>query len=265
VGLGALVVALAAALVVALGAFSSGSGPSQSTFNAQIAAVCGRAQTAAAKIPPNVPGNSGPWLHGLLSVFEGAISQFRALTPPSSDATAYRAYVNELTAQVPLVREVIIAADQHETARLQTLAQQLTADDTTEKRDAQLAGFTDCNVSSGSSASQPTAAQRVAAAAKELAHVAQVIAETYATDNNGSYVGLTPTVLNNYESVIQITPGHGNAWVSSVHASASGYSITVTPASGSERFKLTRDGNGAITRTCTPAPAPAAGCDSGTW
>ena len=36
----------------------------------------------------------------------------------------------------------------------------------------------------------------VDAAAKELAHTAQVAAETYATDQSGSYVGLNPTILN---------------------------------------------------------------------
>src|SRR3984957_16216800 len=53
------------------------------------------------------------------------------------------------------------------------------------------------------------------AAAKELAHTMQVAAESYATDNGGSYIGLTPTVLNTYESTIQLgsTPA-GNAYVS---------------------------------------------------
>ena len=43
------------------------------------------------------------------------------------------------------------------------------------------------------------------AAAKELAHTAQVAAETCATDNNGSYNVATaqPTALNAYESTIQ--------------------------------------------------------------
>ena len=43
----------------------------------------------------------------------------------------------------------------------------------------------------------------VDAGAKELAHVAQVAAEDYATDNGGSYANLTPAVLSQYEPTIQ--------------------------------------------------------------
>src|ERR1700681_3871368 len=46
------------------------------------------------------------------------------------------------------------------------------------------------------------------AAAKELAHSAQVVAETIATDNAGSYALLTPTLLNTYESTIQLNSGN---------------------------------------------------------
>ena len=44
------------------------------------------------------------------------------------------------------------------------------------------------------------------ASAKELARTAQTTAETYATDNNGSYLNLTPTILHNYENTIPIVP-----------------------------------------------------------
>ena len=50
------------------------------------------------------------------------------------------------------------------------------------------------------------------AAAKELAHSMQVAAETYATDNTGSYVGLTLATLNQYEATIQTSSGNGNAY-----------------------------------------------------
>src|SRR6202451_2445291 len=52
------------------------------------------------------------------------------------------------------------------------------------------------------------------AAAKELAHSMQVAAESYSTDHNGSWAGMTPTLLNQYEATIQLgsaTPG--NAYV----------------------------------------------------
>src|ERR1700680_1785715 len=55
------------------------------------------------------------------------------------------------------------------------------------------------------------------AAAKELAHSAQVAAETIGTDNGGSYALVTPTLLNSYESTIAIgsTPA-GNAYIAPV-------------------------------------------------
>ena len=56
----------------------------------------------------------------------------------------------------------------------------------------------------------------VDSAAKELAHTAQVAAESYATDHSGSYVSLTPSLLQTYEATIQTTSGGGNAYVSGV-------------------------------------------------
>src|SRR5579872_5809512 len=52
------------------------------------------------------------------------------------------------------------------------------------------------------------------ASAKELAHTAQVAAETYATDHNGSYTGMSQSVLQTYEATIQIASGNNNAFLS---------------------------------------------------
>src|SRR5271169_3519175 len=52
------------------------------------------------------------------------------------------------------------------------------------------------------------------AAAKELAHTMQVAAESYSTDQSGSYAALTATILNQYESTIQLGSGNNNAFVS---------------------------------------------------
>lgn len=102
------------------------------------------------------------------------------------------------------------------------------------------------------------------ASAKELAHSAEVAAETYATDHNGSYVGLTPRVLHSFEATIQIAPGNGNAYVSYATGTPIGYVITVIPGSGGETFTITRAGGG-IVRTCTPASGVNGGCHNGTW
>jgi hypothetical protein len=104
------------------------------------------------------------------------------------------------------------------------------------------------------------------AAAKELAHSGQVAAETYATDNSGSYVGLTPAVLHQYEPTIQIGPGKNSAYIATpggVSGSAKGYRITATSASG-HTFSITRNG-GSTNRTCTPSTGTNGGCVNGTW
>ena len=106
----------------------------------------------------------------------------------------------------------------------------------------------------------------VDASAKELAHTAQTAAETYATDNNGTWTGLTQPILNQYEATIQISSGagNGNAWVSNVVAGANGYTIEVTPANGNELYYVDRN-NGVTTRTCTPTTGSNGGCVNGTW
>ena len=118
----------------------------------------------------------------------------------------------------------------------------------------------------------------VDSAAKELAHTAQVAAESYATDNSGSYVGLSQAVLNQYESTIQTgavpagnayvscvgTPASTNSCSNSVGPTATGYTIQVSPASGGEQFYITRS-SGVITRNCTPSTGTNGGCVSGTW
>ena len=105
----------------------------------------------------------------------------------------------------------------------------------------------------------------VDAAAKELAHSAQVAAETIATDRAGSYALLTPTLLNTYETTIQIGNGNGNAYVSAASGTSNSYAITVKPASGNETFMINRTSTGAVTRTCLPATGTNGGCVSGSW
>jgi type IV pilus assembly protein PilA len=52
--------------------------------------------------------------------------------------------------------------------------------------------------------------------AQELVHNAQTVAETYATDHGGSYAGLSPAVLKQYDTTIQTAVGNGNSCVSGV-------------------------------------------------
>jgi type IV pilus assembly protein PilA len=105
------------------------------------------------------------------------------------------------------------------------------------------------------------------AGAKELAHAAEVAAETYATDNDGSYVNLTAAVLNQYDSTIPIAAASGNAYVATVTgATQAGYTITVTPASGAEVYSITRVGS-LLLRSCTVngVSGTGGGCINGSW
>ena len=105
------------------------------------------------------------------------------------------------------------------------------------------------------------------AAAKELAHSMQVATETYATDNSGSYVGLSLTLLNQYEATIQTTSGNGNAYASGASGSGTGYTITAASTDGNT-FSIIRAG-GATTRSCNATAngggAVNGGCVNGTW
>ena len=104
------------------------------------------------------------------------------------------------------------------------------------------------------------------ASAKELARTAETTAETYATDNGGSYVGLSQTVLAQYEPSIQTTSGNGNAYISNVsNTSTTGYTVTATANNTNDTFSITRSG-GTITRTCTNgASSGSTACVNGTW
>src|ERR1700733_10749432 len=60
------------------------------------------------------------------------------------------------------------------------------------------------------------------ASAKELAHSALIATENYSTDHQGSYAGLSATIINQYEPTIPIAKG-SSAWVQSASGSATGY------------------------------------------
>ena len=103
------------------------------------------------------------------------------------------------------------------------------------------------------------------ASAKELAHTALTAAESYATDHNGSYAGLTLAALSQYDATIQTNSSAGGAYVSSVgNPTAAGYAITTTSANQVDTFTITRL-NGTISRSCTPTNGVHGGCASGTW
>jgi type IV pilus assembly protein PilA len=104
------------------------------------------------------------------------------------------------------------------------------------------------------------------AAAKELARTGQTAAETFATDHNGDYSGITaPSVLAAIEPTIQTASGNNNAYLSAAVGSTTGYVVTAKSNSGNT-YTIT-NASGTVTRTCTPntTGATSGGCVAGTW
>jgi type IV pilus assembly protein PilA len=99
------------------------------------------------------------------------------------------------------------------------------------------------------------------AEAKEVAHSAQVALETYATDNDGSYVGAEDEAL-----LVAIEPTLTDATFTVTGLEGAGvptantYTITVTADTTTNTFAIENDA-GALTYPCTGT----AGCSGGFW
>ena len=105
-----------------------------------------------------------------------------------------------------------------------------------------------------------------ASQAKELARTAETTAETYSTDNNGSYAGLSPAELKKYEPSILTAKNGKEAYLkeaAEVEAGV-GYKVVSEGTEGAT-FTIERNKNGEISRKCAPAKA-GTGCPaSGEW
>ncbi len=107
------------------------------------------------------------------------------------------------------------------------------------------------------------------ASAKELARTAQTTAETYSTDHEGKYSNISTTVLKEYEPSINLTSGNGNAYLSVAKEleSGEGYEVVAVSTNG-DKFKISRNKNGVVTRTCEVSGGGAkvgSGCSTGDW
>jgi type IV pilus assembly protein PilA len=106
--------------------------------------------------------------------------------------------------------------------------------------------------------------------AKELARTAETTAETYATDHNGSYAGLSLLALKEYEPTIQTAAGGGNAYLSEAKETetGSGYKVTATSVTAGHTFTIEKKASGELVRSCTPTSktgAEGGGCQNSTW
>jgi type IV pilus assembly protein PilA len=102
------------------------------------------------------------------------------------------------------------------------------------------------------------------ASAKELARTAQTTAETYATDHNGEYEKMTIGELEKYESGLKkcaTNPPKENACLLSVgKASANEYEVTTEAVNSGDKFSITRNSSGEITRSCKSTTGSKTGC-----
>lgn len=104
------------------------------------------------------------------------------------------------------------------------------------------------------------------ASAKSLAQSAQTTAETISTDNDGSYVKVTPSEINAYEKNIPIAAGNG-AYVSEAkeEETGQGYKIVVTAQTTGDTFEIIKKADGEVERKCAEVQVGDKGCPKGTW
>jgi type IV pilus assembly protein PilA len=96
------------------------------------------------------------------------------------------------------------------------------------------------------------------AGAKEMARSAQTTAETYATDHEGKYTGLSPEELHKYEVTIPTSAAtaSGGAYISVASANTGtteaeeGFTVTAVAANTKTKFTIVRKANGTVERTC---------------
>jgi len=94
--------------------------------------------------------------------------------------------------------------------------------------------------------------------AKASVRTAQTAIETYATDNEGSYVGATAAELESIERTLV-----GSNLEEPTDLTGGAYTVAVTSSTGTT-FAIARDGTGAILHTCDDPGK--AGCPaSGEW
>ena len=107
------------------------------------------------------------------------------------------------------------------------------------------------------------------AGAEQLARVVKTTAETYVVDHEGTYEGMTAAELKRYEPGIQIVPGNGNAYLSTVTVEPGelGYVVTATATDG-HTFSIEKKSSGQVLHGCTPAGktgSAGGACQKGTW
>jgi type IV pilus assembly protein PilA len=100
------------------------------------------------------------------------------------------------------------------------------------------------------------------ASAKSQVRTGETAAETFSTDNNGEYEGMTTAKLQAIEQTLNDT---SSATFTVVSASKNEYELSSESKATKDVFKIKRESTGAISRTCTSATTGCKGGTSGTW
>jgi prepilin-type N-terminal cleavage/methylation domain-containing protein len=111
------------------------------------------------------------------------------------------------------------------------------------------------------------------AGGKEMARSAQTTAETYATDHEGKYTGLSPEELHKYEVTIPTSSAtaSGGAYIETATSTSTeaneGFTVTSVAANTGTKFTIQRLANGEVKRTCTSASGKTdcSGSATGNW
>jgi type IV pilus assembly protein PilA len=85
--------------------------------------------------------------------------------------------------------------------------------------------------------------------AKTVAQTAQTAAETLATENNGEYTTMTPTVLNKLEPSLNIA-NVNEAELTTATGTATTYEVTATAANTKDTFTVKRLATGVVEHKC---------------
>jgi type IV pilus assembly protein PilA len=100
------------------------------------------------------------------------------------------------------------------------------------------------------------------AAAKTQARTAETAAETYSTDHNGEYTGLSVPALETIEPTLKETT---TVKLTVGTVTGTSYVVTSESVATKDTFTIERTSNGEIKRTCTAPGSNKGGCPSGSW
>ena len=88
--------------------------------------------------------------------------------------------------------------------------------------------------------------------AKTVAQTAQTAAETYATENNGNYAGISPTKLNAIEPSLNTTSANEAQLTvaAEVGSAGEGYEVTATAQNTGDKYTVKRLATGVVEHKC---------------